>query len=427
MTSRLNSKNKTFIEDIPKEMNSNKINKIDLLKQCKDKDTTNTIPNMTKPDYSKMTDREVRQYHTNLRLQRELKKKVMLDKLNPYSKYEGMLLKLGETLGEEQFSPVIDYINDPTEKRTKHKDYFNRFEKDINSYTNITKCKWCLKTDTIVNDYTQCNSVCSYCGAVGDKIEDTCDYVENQNQAINPLLPKSCLSTEMSGGNATLKRLHKWSQMGNEEKSLWNEYKKIDILLMNEFSFTETIRNKIKLLFKILTEKNTEITGFLTRGTVRKSLIGAIVYNTVLTTDNPLTKQQISKICDISSKELTVGLKKFKELENKQKVVVNTENNDNIILFINKISKQLNIPSVYIKIIEMTYERCLKLKINLKGKESSIVSGLIYFIVKYYNLNIEKKQIVNRVGITEVSLNKVFNILKEYNKYITFGYSKIII
>ena len=86
------------------------------------------------------------------------------------------------------------------------------------------------------------------------------------------------MGTTIGGGNSKFKsvrRLQKWNQIANDERSDYEVFKKIDDILKKTQINTKII-NDAKLYYKMLSEKNEENANiFLTRGKNRNSLIVA--------------------------------------------------------------------------------------------------------------------------------------------------------
>jgi transcription initiation factor TFIIB len=303
----------------------------------------------------------------------------------------------------------------------------------------IFYCKYCKTTNNLIYDYNYSNEVCSECGIIYNKIIDENSEVryygitDNKNSdpkrdgpPINPLLPKSSLGTYISSYNnskyKSLNRIHKWNQMPPDERSLYEVFKKIDILTKNT-KINKKISTETKLYYKKLGEKDEKIKGFLTRGNIRKALIAACLFIACKNNKKPLREVEIAKICDINQSDVTKGLKKFSELEKSKNIKINNYNN--IHDFINQYSISLNINNNLIKIIHLIYIRAKKINIIKNNNYYSICGGLLYFISTQFELSIKKSNIIDKIKISEVTLNKIYKEFLENKDFLFIGFDKI--
>lgn len=343
---------------------------------------------------------------------------------------------------------IMDYLN-LLQKLNKHnvKDCIEEdipFDKENKNKKDLEiKCIGCNKIGTIIFDYNYSKTVCKNCGTTNDDIvDDTADwrfYGATDNKAsdptrcggpINPLLPKSSMGTTISSSNnpkyKNIQRIQQWNQMPADERSLYEVFKKID-LIKRDSSINSKIINECKIYYKRLSEKEEDKKsniGVLTRGSIRKGLIAACLYNACKNNNFPMRELDIAKICNITKNEMTRGLNKFNKLEQNKQICIKNDIN-NIHLFINKYSRELDIPENLIKIIHLIYIRAKKLYLLKNSNNISICSGLLYFIIDSFNLNIKKSEVIKTVKISEVTLNKIYKEFLSHKKYIFIGFEKI--
>jgi transcription initiation factor TFIIIB Brf1 subunit/transcription initiation factor TFIIB len=175
----------------------------------------------------------------------------------------------------------------------------------------------------------------------------------------------------------------------------------------------------------MLSEKNEEKTNiFLTRGKNRNSLIVACLYISSKNNKKPFKEKNILKMFNISKSDLTKGLKKFSLIERTKNLSIN---NNNIVIYnlIEYYGKQFNFEDNIIKILHLIYIRALKINILKNSNPKSICSGLLYFISYIFKLNVNKKNIIKIIQISEVTLNKIFNIFLNYEKVLLIGFNTI--
>lgn len=329
-------------------------------------------------------------------------------------------------------------------------DYLNYFEKlqnhDVNEkkenkkmdLNNSKECKNCKKEDTIIYDYINYNEICSECGFLYDKILDQSaewrNYGYSDNKAgdstrcgnpTNYLLPKSSMGTTISGGSkySSVKRLQKWNQISNDERSEYEVFKKIDNFVSNQKINTKII-DDAKLYYKILCEKDKNENKVLTRGKIRLSLIVACIYISSKNNNKPIDEKKLLKIFKISKTDLTKGLKKFSNIERQKNLNINN-NNNTIHNLIDLYGKQFNINDDIIEIIHLIYMRALMMNILKNSGEKSICSGLFYFISVIFKINLSKQNIIRKINVSEVTLNKTYKLFNSHLDILILGFDKI--
>ena len=331
------------------------------------------------------------------------------------------------------FDKLENFINKNTKKKIKKKEKEIKIQIDKNN-----KCNYCKKIDSIIFDYSNSTEICSNCGIIKDKIEENLPewrfYSSSDSRnsdptrcgmPVNPLLPKSSMSTKLGniGKYKNLNRLHSWNQMPADERSLYEVFKKIDTLTKNT-KINHKIIEETKKYYKVLSEKEDKLKGYLTRGNIRLSLISACLFISCKNNKSPMREIEISKIFNIESSDVTKGLKKFSELEKNKNVQIN-KNDNNIHDFINKYCKKLNIQNHIENIIHLIYIRSVKINILKNSNNTSICSGLIYYVSELFGFSIKKIDLISLINISEVTLNKVYNEFVKYDDILLLGLNKI--
>lgn len=319
--------------------------------------------------------------------------------------------------------------------------YFSKNFLKNNSGTDLNKCVNCDSINSIIYDYNTYSKICKICGTIEDTIRDESAewrfYGYSDSKSVDPsrcggipinnLLPKSSMGTTIGGGNSKFKsvrRLQKWNQIANDERSDYEVFKKIDIILKKTQINTKII-NDAKLYYKMLSEKNNENANiFLTRGKNRNALIVACLYISSKNNKKPFKEENILKIFNITKSDLTKGLKKFSLIERTKNISIN---NNNVVIYdlIKYYGKQFNFEENIIKILHLVYIRALQMNILKNSNPKSICSGLLYFINYIFKLKVNKKNIIAIIQISEVTLNKIFNIFLKYEKILLIGFDTI--
>ena len=313
-------------------------------------------------------------------------------------------------------------------------------KKNTNKTTKITVkdesyCPYCQKHMMIKGDL---GYGCRSCGTVGDKIidqgaewryygiNDTRGYNPTRTgNIINPLLPKSSMGTFIGGNRySNIQRLHTWSSMPSNERSLWISYKKINKLLQNS-DITTKIIEESKYYYKMITENDKKMKGILTRGSIREGLIAACIYISCKNNGVPKHSMEIAELCNIDENLVTKGLKKFVEIEKRKKLNINNKQTKPS-EFINIYCNKLNVSKDIKRLSMILCDRVKKLKILKNNTPPSIASGIVYLVIMKLSLDISKNKLINIIKISEVTLNKTYKKLNNYSKYLFIGFEKII-
>lgn len=315
----------------------------------------------------------------------------------------------------------------------------NTTEISDSSDTDTNDCDDCGTKNSIVYDCVNANIICNECGIIKDgivnNVQEWSVFDGGENGAvnptrcgkpINPLLPKSSLGTTVGcytgatyGKYKNLFRLHKWNQMPPCERSLNDVFIKIDEML-KETCLTRKVKDESKKYYKMLSEKDDNLKGSLTRGDIRKSLIAACIFVSCKNNNKPLRPNEIAKICGINKSDVTRGMKKFSELEKNKNLQIN-QSNSNIHDYINKYAHKINMDDRLIKLSHLIYIRAKKINILKSSNNTSACSGLLYFISKTYGLSTKKIDITRIVEVSEVTLNKVYKELLKYQEVLMIG------
>ena len=168
---------------------------------------------------------------------------------------------------------------------------FNNLHLGINNVSNIklkTKktCPDCGDRN-IIDDQMRGKCVCGNCGREIMEYFDSSIEMSNWDekndsdrcaQQTNFFLPQASLGTSIGGGNSKLKRLHIWSQMPYEERSLYDVLQEIETKCRKENIPKSVIDNARNLYKKFTEQKNKNGKKIIIRGDNRKSLIAACVF-----------------------------------------------------------------------------------------------------------------------------------------------------
>lgn len=325
------------------------------------------------------------------------------------------------------FSKLDNYIND---KIIIKEEISNKNKNKVNEF-------YCEHCDDNTMTKEELGYECYKCGYVGDKvvdqgaewryygINDTRGYNPTRTgNIINPLLPKSSMGTFIGGNRySNIQRLHTWSSMPSNERSLWMIYKKINRLLQNS-DITNKIIEESKYYYKMITENDNKLKGILTRGSIRQGLIAACIYISCKNNGVPKHSSEIAALCNIDENLVTKGLKKFVEIEKRKKLNINNKQTKPS-EFINIYCNKLNLSNDIKRLCMILCDRATKLGILKNNTPPSVASGIVYLVIIKLNLNVSKVRLISIIKISEVTLNKTFKKLNTYNEYVFIGFEKL--
>lgn len=316
-----------------------------------------------------------------------------------------------------------------------HFDKLNKFsaikhDPGIKSKKKENTCNNC-QTKTIIKDYSSGYSLCKTCGEINDIIIDSTAewrvYSDSNSKnsircgnPINPLLPMSSMGTCISGNKyGSIQRLHTWNAMPSHERSLWLVFESINRKTRN-CNLAKKIIEESKYYYKMISTKEKDITGTLTRGSVREGLTAACCFIACKNNGVPRLASEIAEIFDISTTDVTKGLKKFVEIEKKKSLSINvniTDTDDFIARYCNK----LNILEEKQKICFSICSRVKKLKLLNENTPPSVAASIIFLISNVYQLRITKEDICKTINISNVTITKGYKKLIQHKTILFLG------
>ena len=293
----------------------------------------------------------------------------------------------------------------------------------------------CGNNENIFTDHVNGIMVCKKCGqfmnGVLDQNPEWLNYnnkpsVVRCNIYTNPHLPKSSLGTSISSKfNIKIKKLNEWESMPYEERSLNNIFK----IIKNKCSkanIKKCIEDDAKIMYKYIsncTFQYGENKGkkIIIRARNRVSIIASCVYFACIRKGEPRSPHEIAELFEIDYTRITNGFKKFAELMRLMKL--NKSNNIKFVItasmpedFIPRFCKKINLSNDLIeKTIKLT-TNIGKLNVASGHTQTSIAIGSLWLIIEKHDIQITKKQMANKFKISEVTIGKIYNIIKPYYK-----------
>lgn len=266
---------------------------------------------------------------------------------------------------------------------------------------------------------------CKACGNVISNILETPEWKYHggesrgvdQNRCgmpANALLPKSSLGTSVtckgySDSNYKIGRYQQWNSMPYKERSLYKVFNEIESKCIGN-DLPRIISTTAKSLYRIISETK------IKRGSNRRGIIAACVYNACKECGVPRTINELSQLFEIDSKVMTKGCKNYTETMRMSKTdisrIQNTKSID-VCDFIERFCHNLQLEGKSLSIIQGISELCQELHLVSDNTPPSMAAGCIYLYVKDANLEISKLSIANTCKISEVTVNKCYKKLAD--------------
>jgi len=269
---------------------------------------------------------------------------------------------------------------------------------------------------------TQLNGeiLCTHCGTMANvkTIDETAEWryygAEDSKgndptrcgMPVDPLLPKSSLSTMISGSKSYMGKLHAWNSIPYKERSL----RLLFVIIQNicvRLNLPGSVILDAKSLYKVLHEK------FNTRGKNRNALVGACILFAAKNNGFSVTTKMIADSLAMSQSHITEGCKTFVKMmyHTDFHYVIETSNIDDYII---QCGTQLNMSNGMIAFCKKVAHRVEKMEILLEHTPPSIAIGCIYLICHLFDLPITKKHIHETCNISEVTITKTFKKIEPY-------------
>jgi transcription initiation factor TFIIIB Brf1 subunit/transcription initiation factor TFIIB len=347
-----------------------------------------------------------------------------------------------QNLNEDDLFELLDHI-DYINNLNRLDDKFNNKIDDIcddtvstdetNNLDNLNFCDNCNTIDFIVNDLTQGIAVCTGCGNIMndiiDKNPEWKTYDNNGKNTVgrcsmptNHFLPQSSLGTSIAcSSRSKIKTLHGWSAMPYKERSLYNVLKEIQHRCRSA-NILKCIEDDAKILYKNISEC-THLKGdnkgksIIIRGKNRRSLIAACVFFACKRKGHTRSPWEIAGIFDLKETDITKGCKTFLKLIKIRRMAYDF-NSSTPEHFVTRFCKILRMQKEYILQTVKIIKNIQKLNIASVHTPLSIATGCILLVVNINGIQITKKMMANKFGVSEVTINKAYRELEQYKKII---------
>jgi transcription initiation factor TFIIB len=300
-----------------------------------------------------------------------------------------------------------------------------------NSEQNENFCISC-KSENLAVDENQGYNVCMDCGVVnGTYLNKNPSFNkdgENKGNSsygcpTNFFFPKSALGTKIKcKGFNRLSALQRQGQMPYKEKSLMEELIKIQEKC-KQYNITQSIIDTSKILYKKVNDsKHTKGTrkgkNRIMRCINRRSMIAACVFYACKLQNEPRSPKEIADIYSLEIKHVNKGYRKFMDfinLEELHHTFTSSKSTD----FIKRFADKLEMDEKYIKYATEISNNINKLDLASTHEPPSVAAGCLLLVVNMYSLPINKKQISEVFGISDVTISKTYRRIWPFHKIIT--------
>lgn len=321
-------------------------------------------------------------------------------------------------------------------------DIINELEKDNDSETldnlaqddeiDPTVCKACGKANVMVENTALACVICSECGMVNENVLDygpewrSYATDEHGTETIgrcgcptNYYFPQSTQGTIIVGlNNARLIRKQKWNSGSYKEKSLNNVFESISEICAKS-GIKKIIVDTAKLMYKVLSEckhKTGKNKGkqVIIRGNNRRGIIAVCVLKACELNKTPKNPKEIANIFRLTEKDITRAKRLYYRILKNCDNIPWQNNNTSPEDYIKSHCVKLKISPEYTEIAARISKNCYKMKLASDHNMASVAAGIIGLMVDYYNLDIDRKDIAELFGTSEVTIMKIYNKIEAY-------------
>jgi transcription initiation factor TFIIIB Brf1 subunit/transcription initiation factor TFIIB len=296
------------------------------------------------------------------------------------------------------------------------------------SEENTQLCISC-KSDKLIIDNTKGYLVCQDCAVINEEFLDKNIEFSNEHNGTsrygcpsNFFFPKSALGTKISArGYNRVAILQRQGQMPYREKSLLEVLERIQSKC-KKYIITQTIIDSAKILYKKVSDcKHTKGKrkgkNMIMRCINRRSMIAACVFYACKLQKEPRSPKEIADIYDLEIKHVNRGCRKFIDYIDLSTIfyeIKSSQSSD----FIERFAKKLNIDKQYISTAKDISLNIHKLGLASTHEPPSVAAGCILLVANMYHVDINKKQISDIFGISDVTISKTYRKIYPYHKII---------
>jgi len=229
---------------------------------------------------------------------------------------------------------------------------------------------------------------------------------------INPLLVESSYGCKvLCAGNSSyeMKKIRKWTEwqsMPHKEKSLYDEFQFITVMAQNA-GIPKIFIDVAMTIHKDISEQK------MFRGLNRDGIKAASIYISCRLNGCPRTSHEIAEIFKLDKTSATSGCSMAVNiLHNIERNVEPSQQTDLCTTtpssFIDRFCSKLNINNELTMLSKFIANKLENQNIISDNTPHAIAAGIVYFVSQNCNLNINKMDIKQICGVSEVTINKCF-------------------
>lgn len=294
----------------------------------------------------------------------------------------------------------------------------NRTQSSDSEIYKCDACQYCGSIDVRIEDG---NYICIKCGSLSDRFIDLgAEWryygADDNNKSVDPtrcgmpvndLLPNSSLGSIISskpGESMSMKLIRKhhfWNSISYKERSLYHIF---DNISSNSTShgLPPSIIEEAKALYKKMSENK------VTRGENRNGMIATSIYMSCKNHKVPRSSKEIANIFNLKNTTMTRGCKKFQDIMRMN--VNNTTPED----FINRFGSKINMPMEMRELCKTVMKTADDLGILSDNMPPSIAAGVMYLVITICGLNIDREELSETCGVSQVTMFKCYKKLHNH-------------
>ena len=324
-------------------------------------------------------------------------------------------------LDKLQFQHLLDSFSDESEE-TSSEVKKRSVEQQLLKISN--ECRFCGKFECMA-DPDEGVYVCMSCGRLNGEILDSSQewrslgYDDPRRSdpsrvgmPVNEHFKKASLSTSINGyGNQLFRQFHRYNVMDYDERSLLKNFQFMDN--STEDYVPEAVKDHARNLYKRVSENENK------RGKKKHSNMTACVFVSSqhrhhstnvdeLCTKFGVIRKKFTKGCNFVREQL---YEKEPEFYAKMKPI---SPEDEVL----RIANILGLEEVYRNISLYVAFMVQEQGIMINSTPVSIAVGAVFLVCYIYSLGVEKKDISEKCEISDVTVNKSFNLLLSHKEYL---------
>lgn len=300
-------------------------------------------------------------------------------------------------------------------------------KKEQNVNPNDSKCPTCFSSE-FIEDTASGYIICE-CGQVISNIydyrseiriydEDTKTDNLRCNKVTNVLLPQSSLGTRLpSNIKGSLKKLQAWSAMPYRERSLYNDFKKIN-LCCEQLGFKKNIQESANIYYSIAKsckylEGPNKDKYIITRGKNNRGIQAGSICISCKKNNTPFIAKDICEYFKLNIKELNSGVKNILELlkEKKFEIDISSLKSES---YIKKYCENLNVREELMNEAIKISRNINKLNLASEHNQFSIAATSMLVMGEMNNIpSMTKKKLREMFGVSEVTISKTYKKIEK--------------